>query len=147
MGLKKDVLKLRVKHTIIIGVIGNDIHVVANRILARGLREAGYEVCNLGVNASPSDFVAASKEFEASAVVVSSVNGEGEAWVNGLPQLITNALGDDVVLYVGGNLAMGDSTREMVESRYLDLGFNRAYHRPSSLNILLTDLARDLVIV
>ena len=132
------------KHTIIIGVIGNDIHVVANRILARCLRQEGYEVCNLGVNAAPEDFFAASKEFEAQAVVVSSVNGEGEAWVNGLPALIKNHLGNNVMLYVGGNLSMGDSSREKVEKRYLDLGFNRAYHRPSSLNILLSDLKSDL---
>lgn len=131
-------------HVIVIGVIGNDIHVVANRILARGLRQEGYEVCNLGVNVKPEDFFAASKEFEASAVVVSSVNGEGEAWVNGLPQMIRAHLGSDVVLYVGGNLSMGDYPREKIERRYINLGFDRAYHRPSSLNILLTDLKRDL---
>ena len=130
--------------TIIIGVIGNDIHVVANRILARGLRQEGYEVCNLGVNAKPEDFLAASKEFEANAVVVSSVNGEGEAWVNGLPQMIRAHLGSQVVLYVGGNLSMGDYPREEVENRYIDYGFDRAYHRPSSLAILLTDLQRDI---
>ena len=132
------------KPTIIIGVIGNDIHVVANRILARGLRQEGYEVCNLGVNAKPEDFIAASKEYEANAVVVSSVNGEGEAWVNGLPQMIRSNLGSEVVLYVGGNLSMGNYPKEEVEKRYIDLGFDRAYHRPSTLAILLIDLKRDI---
>ena len=135
---------MRANHTIIIGVIGNDIHVVANRILARSLRQEGYEVCNLGVNAAPSDFFAAAKEFEADAVVVSSVNGEGEAWVKGLPQMISDYLGDDVLLYVGGNLSMGNSPRENIEKRYLEIGFDRAYHRPPNLNILLADLKKDL---
>ena len=131
-------------NVIVIGVIGNDIHVVANRILARGLRQEGYEVCNLGVNAKPEDFFAASKEFEASAVIVSSVNGEGEEWVKGLPEMIRGHLGSDVVLYVGGNLSMGDYPAEEIESRYLNLGFDRAYHRPSNLNVLLIDLKSDL---
>ena len=50
---------------IVIGVIGNDIHVVANKVIARGLRIAGYNVCNLGVSNMPQDFIFAAIEFEA----------------------------------------------------------------------------------
>ncbi len=130
---------------LIIGVIGNDIHVVANRVLARGLRQAKYDVCNLGVSALPHDFIAAAVEHEADAVIISSINGEGETWVHELRQSFNNLGRHSILLYIGGNLAIGDHPREEVESSYLKLGFDRAYHRPSSLDILLEHLALDLV--
>ena len=45
------------KKRIVLGVIGNDTHVVANRILYLGLTEVGFNVCNLGTNNTPEDFV------------------------------------------------------------------------------------------
>jgi methylaspartate mutase sigma subunit len=132
------------KYRLVIGVIGNDIHVVANRVLARGLRQSGYVICNLGVNTPPNDFVAAAKEHEADCVIVSSLNGEGEEWLRSLRKSFEQSGRSDILLYVGGNLAVGDHPAETVNQRFLDLGFNRVYHRPSSLNILLDDLALDL---
>ena len=129
---------------LVIGVIGNDIHVVANRVLARGLRQAGYVVCNLGVNTPPEDFVAAALEHEADCVIVSSLNGEGEGWLKGLRQSFNDAGREDILLYVGGNLAIGDHPEEQVNIRFRELGFNRVYHRPSSLDLLLDNLELDL---
>ncbi len=34
---------------VVTGVVGNDIHVVANRLIEISLRERGFEVFNLGV--------------------------------------------------------------------------------------------------
>jgi methylaspartate mutase sigma subunit len=133
------------KNRLIIGVIGNDIHVVANRIMARGLHLAGYAVCNLGVNTPVDDFIMAAIEFEADAVIVSSLNGEGEGWLKGLRQSFNAAKLGDTLLYVGGNLAVGDYSSEEIECRYRKFGFDRVYHRPSSLDVLLDDLSLDLV--
>lgn len=132
------------KPRLIIGVIGNDIHVVANRILARGLRQAGYIICNLGVTVPPMDFIAASIEHEADAVIISSLNGEGEDWLHNIRQKFSEANRANILLYVGGNLTVGDRDKNAVEQHYLKLGFDRAYHRPSSMDILLKDLSEDL---
>ena len=35
---------------VVTGVVGNDIHVVANRLIDISLQSRGYEVFNLGVN-------------------------------------------------------------------------------------------------
>ncbi|RTY33462.1 methylaspartate mutase subunit S [Chlorobium phaeovibrioides] len=129
---------------LVIGVVGNDIHIVANRVLARGLRLAGYDVCNLGVNNPPDDFLNAAIEFEADAVVISSINGEGEGWVKGISAAFIKSGLSGVRLYIGGNLTVGDRPRDEVEARYLGFGFDRAYHRPISMDILLNDLAIDL---
>ena len=69
---------------IVMGVIGHDIHVVSNRIIAIALREYGYSVCNLGVDNNAENFVDAAKEFDADAVIVSSLNGEAEYWCNNI---------------------------------------------------------------
>jgi methylaspartate mutase sigma subunit len=41
---------------IVIGVIGNDIHVVANRLIEISLKERGFQVFNLGVNTYLEEF-------------------------------------------------------------------------------------------
>jgi methylaspartate mutase sigma subunit len=129
---------------LLIGVIGNDIHIVANIILARGLRQSGYAVCNIGVNSTPLDFVAASVEFEADVVIVSSINGEAEGWVSNL-RLAFNAAGQNkILLYIGGNLAVGNQPKKLVEQRYIEFGFDRAYHQPPNFDVLFDDLATDL---
>jgi len=133
------------KPRLVIGVIGNDIHVVANRILARGLRQLSYEVCNLGVSVQPGDFVAAAIEHEADAVIISSINGECDEWVHGLRESFNSIGRSDLMLYLGGILAVGDVSAEQVEERYKNIGFNRVYHRPASMDILVSDLSKDLI--
>lgn len=131
------------ENRVVIGVIGNDIHIVANRVMARGLRMAGYKVCNLGVSNLPEDFVFSAIEHEADAVIVSTLNGEGEDWVIGLRDSFLKAGRGNIIMYIGGNLAVGDKPKEEVETHFVELGFNRAYHRPDNLDILLEDLSKD----
>jgi len=131
---------------LVIGVIGNDIHVVANRVLARGLRQSGYGVCNLGVNIMPLDFVSAAIEFEAHAVIISSINGEAEGWVTGIRKMFSAAGRNEILLYIGGNLMVGDYSKEFVNQRFRMLGFDRVYHQVSNFDLLLDDLPKDLLI-
>ena len=136
---------MAIHNRLVIGVIGNDIHVVANRVMARGLRMAGYQVCNLGVSNLPEDFVFSAIEHEADAVIISTLNGEGSDWVIGLCDAFSKAGREDMLLYIGGNLAVGEKPQVEIEARFLELGFNRAYHRPQHLDMLLDDLSEDLV--
>ena len=41
---------------VVTGVVGNDIHVVANRLIDLSLKARGYEVFNLGVNTYLEEF-------------------------------------------------------------------------------------------
>jgi len=47
---------------VVTGVIGNDIHVVANRLMDLSLNARGYEVFNLGVNTYLEEFFDAAVE-------------------------------------------------------------------------------------
>lgn len=129
---------------IVMGVIGHDIHVVSNRIIAIALREYGYEVCNLGVDNTAENFLDAAIEFEADAVIVSSLNGEAEHWCNGFGPLFKNAGKEHVYRYLGGNLVVGNLPVVEVVDRFLKFGFHRVFHRPPNLDVLFESLEIDM---
>ena len=59
---------------VVIGVIGDDIHIVGNRIMQLALEECGFSVYNLRTRNRPERFVQAALEVNAHAVFVSSLN-------------------------------------------------------------------------
>ena len=68
--------------TLVLGVIGADVHCFGNQVLEHALREAGFRTVNLGVWTSQEDFVRAAIETAADAVLVSSLYGHGEIDAN-----------------------------------------------------------------
>lgn len=125
-------------------MIGHDIHVVANRILAIGLAENGFRPYNLGISNEVDDFADAALETGARAVLVSSVNGEGEAACVGIGARFADAGLAGVLLYVGGNLVVGDRPSAEVERLFTGYGFDRVFHRPDSFAPVFDALRRDL---
>ena len=65
---------------VVTGVVGNDIHVVANRLIDLSLQARGYHVFNLGVNTHLEEFFDAAVETGAEVLMISSLNGEAEGW-------------------------------------------------------------------
>lgn len=127
-----------------LGVVGHDIHVVANRILAIGLAENGFRPYNLGTSNEVEDFVGAALETGARAVLVSSINGEGEGACAGIGARFASAGLGGVLLYAGGNLVVGDRSSEEVERLFLDYGFHRVFHRPTTFEPVFAALRQDL---
>jgi len=113
------------KRTIVLGVIGADIHIVGNKVIDYALREAGYQVVNLGIFNSQEDFISAVKETDAKAILVSSVYGHGELDCQGLKEKCIEANLGHVKLYAGGNLVVGKYDSEDVERRFKAMGFDR----------------------
>ncbi|MEU7588664.1 methylaspartate mutase subunit S [Micromonospora sp. NPDC049230] len=130
---------------VVLGVVGHDIHVVANRILAIGLAEEGFRPYNLGTSNDIVDFSDAAWETGARAVLVASVNGEGEAACAGIGAHFTAVGLGDVLLYAGGNLVVGDRSSAEVERLFTGFGFHRVFHRPPSFRPVFDALKRDLV--
>ena len=126
------------------GVIGNDIHVVANRILEIALTQSGFRPFNLGTHNEPQDFVEACLESEAHAVLVSSINGEGEHWCVNFRRRFEDVGRGDVLLYTGGNLVVGDRDESQVVSLFKSYGFDRVFYRSNSFGEMLSLLAMDL---
>lgn len=117
----------RGKLTLVTGVIGADTHIVGNRILSMALEKEGFKVVALGALTPAEDFIKAAIETAADAILVSSLYGQGELDCRGFRNMCVEAGLDDITLYVGGNLVVGKQTWEDVESRYRDMGFDRAF--------------------
>ena len=129
---------------VVLGVIGDDIHVVANRILNIGLENAGFSTCNLGPHNMAQDFVDAAMEVEADAVLVSSLNGEAEHWCGNFRQRFVAVGRGDILLYAGGNLVVGDRPEAQVEALFEDYGFDRVFYRQTDFDEVMNLLAQDL---
>jgi len=131
------------KITVVIGVIGADVHAVGNRIIAYAFEQAGFKVVNLGVMVSQKEFVDAAIETNAKAIIVSSLYGHGEMDCRGLGDLCKEA-GLNVLLYVGGNLVVGKSDFNLVEEKFKKMGFDRVYPPGSDIEQGIKDLRADL---
>ncbi|HAM64008.1 MAG: methylaspartate mutase subunit S [Firmicutes bacterium GWF2_51_9] len=131
------------KTTVVIGVIGADVHAVGNRIIEYAMNQAGFNVVNLGVMVSQKEFVDAAIETNAKAIIVSSLYGHGELDCRGLGDACKEA-GLDVLLYVGGNLVVGKSDFEVVEEKFKKMGFDRVYPPGSDIEQGIRDLTADL---
>lgn len=131
-------------NTIVLGVIGADVHAVGNRILDYKFTEAGFNVVNIGVLCSQNDFIHAAIETEAKAILVSSLYGHGEIDCQGLREKCDEAGLKGILLYVGGNLVIGKQDWDTVSKRFKTMGFNRVYPSVTPIEVAIQDLYKDL---
>ena len=94
--------------TIVIGVIGADVHAVGNKIIEYVLKNEGYNVVNVGVLSSQEDFINAAIETNAQAILVSSLYGHGEIDCRGMREKCIESGIGDILLYVGETLLLGN---------------------------------------
>ena len=132
------------KATIVLGVIGSDVHAVGNRILEEVFTKAGFEVINVGVLAPQEDFINAAVETDADAILVSSLYGHGEMDCKGFKEKCVEAGLEDVLLYAGGNLVVGKQDWEPVKEKFLEMGFDRVYPPGTEPDEAISDLEQDL---
>lgn len=134
------------KKTLVIGVIGADVHAIGNKILFHCFTEAGFEVVNLGVMVTQEEYVNAAIECAADAILVSSLYGHGEIDCRGLRERCEEAGLRDILLYVGGNIVVGKQPFEGVETRFKDMGFDRVFAPGTDPDVTIECLKRDLKI-
>lgn len=132
------------KGTIVLGVIGADIHNIGITILAAALRDAGFKVVNLGILVPQDEFVKAALESAADAVLVSSLYGHGELDCPGMREKCTEAGLGNIVLYVGGNLVVGKQDWQEVARKFEAMGYDRAYPPGTTPQRVIEDLRADL---
>jgi methylaspartate mutase sigma subunit len=132
---------------VVIGSIGDDIHVVGIAILGHALRNAGAEVIQLGIQTMPDEFIATAVTEDVDAILVSSSNGHSAMWCGGLRQKLDEAGAAHVILYVGGNLAVSASTPwPEVEQQFLGMGFSRVFGPRTQPADAVASLAADIAV-
>lgn len=126
--------------TLIIGVIGEDVHVVGIRILEYALSDAGFKVVSLGAQVSQEEFIEAAVETKADAILVSSYSGHAESLATGFREKCSEAGLDNIVLLIGGYLLLEQKPWEEVEKKYMGMGFNGVYPPGSTPTEVVEDL-------
>lgn len=129
---------------VVLGVIGSDCHSVGNKILEAFFTEKGFKVINLGVMVSQEEFIAAAIETNAKAILVSSLYGHGEIDCVGLRDKCIEKGLDNMVLYVGGNLVVGKTPFDVVEAKFLKMGYDRVFGPEDSLDEEAEMLQKDI---
>jgi len=114
---------------VVTGVVGNDIHVVANRLIDISLEERGFEVFNLGVNTYLEEFMDAVIETDADVLLISSLNGEAEGWCRDLQILKSQYDFNSVAFMIGGNLGVGEMDESELVPRFQNYGFDLVFHQ------------------
>lgn len=130
--------------SIVIGVIGADVHAVGNRIIEYTLTREGYNVVNVGVLSTQEDFINAAIETSAPLILVSSLYGHGELDCKGMREKCNEAGLTDILLYVGGNIVVGKQDFDKVEKRFKDMGFNRVFPPGTNIESVLDIIKADL---
>ena len=128
---------------VVTGVVGNDIHVVANRLIDISLQSRGLEVFNLGVNTYLEEFLDAVVETNADILLISSLNGEAEGWCRDLLFLKEQYDMDNVTFVIGGNLAVGEGCDEEIVPKYKEYGFDLVFHQKDLIEGL--DIVEEFV--
>ena len=129
--------------TMVLGVIGADVHAVGLRILDYAFTNAGFKVINLGIMVSQEEYIDAAIESDADIITVSSLYGHGEMDCKGLREKCDEAGLEDIKLYVGGNLVVGKQDFEDVERRFKDMGFDRVYPPGTLPDVNIADMKKD----
>lgn len=132
------------KKTLVLGVIGSDVHAIGNKILEMAFSEAGFTVINLGVLVSQREFVETAIETNADAILVSSLYGHGEIDCRGLRESLIEAGIGDILLYIGGYLVVGNTEWEQVEAKFTAMGFDRVFPPNTLPADVLPLLSQDL---
>lgn len=129
--------------TVILGVIGSDAHVVGITILDQALSAAGFDVVNLGVQTSQTEFVDAAKAHDADAVLVSSLYGHAEQDCRGFHERLATA-SLDLPTYIGGNLVVGQDDWTDTRRRFERMGFTRVFDSETEPQTAIDALHVDL---
>lgn len=130
---------------ILIGVIGDDIHETGNKIIAKLLEHAGFEVINLGIQVAPSTFVESYKKEQVAAIIVSSLYGKAKRDCAILMKLFQQESIFQPPIYLGGYLASEEEAWESTEQYFLNLGFYRVYQPGTPIEKTIADLQKDLM--
>ena len=130
--------------TVITGTVGKDAHVIGTKILSHALRDAGFNVVELGILTPSEEFVQAALDNKADAILMSSLYGMGENDVQGFKEKCVQAGLSEVLLYIGGNLGVGRHDFKDDEVKFKKLGFDRVYPPASDVKAAIADLWTDL---
>jgi len=107
-GVRYDGRRMPEKHRIIVAKPGLDGHDRGAKVVARALRDAGFEVIYTGLHQTPEQIVAAAIQEDADGVGLSCHSGAHMTLFPKVVQQLREQGADDVVVFGGGIIPKGD---------------------------------------
>jgi methylaspartate mutase S subunit len=132
------------KPTVVTGTVGMDAHVIGTKVLSRALKDSGFKVVELGCLTQPEEFIRAAIETDADVMLMTSLYGMAELDLRGFKEKCIEAGLGDVLLYIGGILAVGRHDFKEDEEKFKKMGFDRVYPPEADLKSAIQDLWSDL---
>ncbi len=99
---------VKIRKKVIVSKLGLDGHDRGAKVVARALRDAGFEVVYLGVHRSPEEVVEAAIEEDVSAIGISILSGSHLELVGDLMKLLRER-GLNIPVIVGGVIPPEDT--------------------------------------
>ncbi len=133
------------QHQLLIGGLGDDAHSIGIGLLAIGFREAGFNVCNLGIRNTLTDFFEQAKYYDI--IMISNKNGHAEIYLQHFPRMLNEFSlynNDKKLWYLGGSLSVSESDFQ-IKKKFLNMGFTNVYPKPVGFWSILEDIKRDVV--
>lgn len=90
------------KTRLLVGKVGLDGHDRGVKVIARGLRDAGYEVIYTGLHQTPEMVVETAIQEDVAGIGLSILSGAHNTLVPRVVQLLKERQADDIVVFVGG---------------------------------------------
>ncbi len=97
------------RYRVVVAKPGLDGHDRGAKVVARALRDAGFEVIYTGLHQTPEQVVAAVVQEDADAVGLSILSGAHMTLFPKVLQLLRDAGADDVLVFGGGIIPPGDA--------------------------------------
>jgi len=127
-------------HSILLGGVGGDSHVIGLTILRQALRASGYQVHFAGTQNPLAEIFRLSHFFDV--VMISSMDGHTRQYLREFPELMRSQQASRPLWYLGGNLTIGDALG--YERYFREMGFDRVFVKFADLRHVLEILAADL---
>ena len=96
------------RHRVLLAKVGLDGHDRGVKVVARILRDAGFEVVYLGLRNSPTAIAAAAISEDVSVVGLSFLSGSHLPLTRQVVDSLAKSGGDDIAVVVGGTIAQRD---------------------------------------
>jgi methylaspartate mutase sigma subunit len=135
---------IKERATLVTGLIGEDVHIVGIRILEHALRSNGFKVIALGIQVSQEEFVNAAIETKANAILISSLSGHARMLVEGFRDKCIEAGLKEIIIYLGGQLVIGQMKWEEIEKIFKNMGVDRVFPPDTLPEQVIAALNKDL---
>jgi methylmalonyl-CoA mutase C-terminal domain/subunit len=96
------------KTRLLVGKVGLDGHDRGVKVIARGLRDAGYEVIYTGLHQTPEMVVETAIQEDVAGIGLSILSGAHNTLVPRVVDLLKERGADDIIVFVGGIVPKDD---------------------------------------